>query len=313
MLIHSDVSPMTRIQKYLPQSVNFCLSHIDRETLEKISELRLRSGGAVTATVDGNNLLVTQCGLEKYSTVSCKLTDSELDDFIYKVCKGSVYSHEGTLNSFFLTVDGIRIGLSGRVDGKGGIGKITGVNIRLPKYIDGCSKGILEYVRKSIEETGKGLLVISMPGVGKTTLLRDLAQKLSQSSKNEPEPLMKRVCVIDERYEIQMDGIFSNCCIDFLSGIDKIRGIETAVRLLSPQVIICDEIGSPEEAEKIARCKNFGTAFIASYHCDSAENALKTEFIRNMLKQGVFGGIYTLKRQGTSVSGELYIYNEDNA
>lgn len=312
MLIKTTPSPIYKIQSLLPQSVSLCLSGIDEAILESITELRLRRNGIVTATIDGKNCMVTKCGLEKKSSVPCKITAAELEEFIYKACNGSVYSHEKSLGEFFISTDGIRIGIGGVAGFDGKIKEITGVNIRLPHHVDGCSAKALDYIEKNGLKTGKGLLVISPPGVGKTTLLRDMAHKLS-SGKYGKNSEMLRVTVIDERQEIYMPNLFDNCCIDFISGTDKIVGIEKALRLLSPQVIICDEISGMNEAEKISTEQNRGVLFIASYHAGSVSDALKRDFIRNMLDDGVFGGICSLKRNEKKIEQEIYIYEENNA
>lgn len=314
MLIHTEISPIYTIKNWLPDSINACLNRVDRETLEKISEIRLRKNGITTVTIEGKNRLLTSCGIEKDSSLSISLSSKELDEFIYKACKGSVYSHEASLDSFFITVDGIRTGLGASVDSSGRINEITSVCVRIPRHVDGCSAPIMEYFENSRFSDGKGVLIISPPGLGKTTILRDLAQKLSSFKRNKSTLEMQRVCVIDERHEVFMERIFDNCCIDFISGTDKKTGIERAVRLLSPQIIICDELSGKEEAETISRAKNNGTIFIASYHCDSFQSALGKDFLLKLFDDGVFGAICTLKRaKNGKVSAVITKFGEENA
>ena len=314
MLIHTNIAPIYTVQEWLPSAVNASLTRIDRETMEKISEIRMRKNGIITVTIDGRNRLLTSCGVEKESSCTVNVTGAEIDDFIYKACKGSVYSHEATLNSFYITHSGIRIGLGGSVDAKGNINEITSVNIRIPCHVSGCSSRAYEYFEKNGIDSGKGLLVISPPGVGKTTLLRDHAQKLSCCRRNSGGMEMKRVCVIDERYEIFMPHVFDNCCVDFISGTDKQTGIERAVRLLSPEIIICDEISGEEEAKKITKCKHNGTVFVASFHCEGFEYVMKNSFISRMFDEGVFGGVCALKRgKNGKVISEVFTLGEGNA
>ncbi len=313
MIIHSDIPAIFKIQEYLPTNVSSNLSRLDKSTLDKISEIRLRKDGIVTVTVEGKNYLLSNSGIQKYSSSVCYVSSQELEDFIYKVCKGSVYAHESSINSSFITSCGIRIGLGASIDAKGQAEEITSVNIRIPHHIDGCSGDAIRYIENGGFDAGKGLLVISQPGVGKTTLLRDLAIKLSTYNRKEYTTEMQRVCVIDERYEIFMPHVFESCCIDFISGTSKLLGIERAVRLLSPQVIICDELSGADEAEKITRSKNHGVIFIASYHCDTPKHALEKDFIREMFHEGVFGAICTLKRDlKGKVLSEISVFGENN-
>ncbi len=311
MIIHSDISPINKIQSILPQSINFCISHIPKDSLDRVSEIRLRKNGVATAVIDGMNVLLTKNGLEKHTKVPVTVTSEEIDDLIYKACKGSVYSHENTINSFFITHEGIRIGLGASVGTNGCPDEITSLNIRLPRHVDNCSEKAVNYLRNIGMTEGKGILVVSAPGVGKTTFLRDIAHKLSSFKSTYPGEQMLRVCVIDERFEIYMPQLFESCCIDFISGTGKITGIERAVRLLSPQVIVCDELSGHEEAEKITLSKNSGTVFVASYHCASAQDALRKQYIRRMFDEGVFGAVCTLTRNGGRVNSEVFVYGED--
>ena len=86
MLIHTNIAPIYTVQDWLPSTVNASLTRIDRETLEKISEIRMRKNGIITVTIDGRNRLLTSCGVEKESSCTVNVTGAEIDDFIYKAC-----------------------------------------------------------------------------------------------------------------------------------------------------------------------------------------------------------------------------------
>lgn len=305
MIITKDTSSLHKIRHHLPSTVSGALSRLDKATLDKISEIRLRANGITTITIEGKNLVLSLKGLTRDCSLAIKCTKGDIDDFIYRFCKGSVFSHENSIKQNYITCDGIRLGLGSTCCGAFQIpAEITSINIRLPRHISGCSDTIMKHISENGFTDGRGLLIISNPGVGKTTLLRDLAYNLSTGNKTD----MKRVCVIDERDEIYMEKVFENCCIDFLSGIDKCKGIETACRLLSPEIIICDEISGSDEAQKIALQKNCGIVFIATYHADSAKAALKKEYIRKMFDEGVFSHIVLLSRNGSKVSCHMTEY-----
>lgn len=316
MTITSDVNKITKLRPYLPQSISHALSRLDKSVHDSINEIRLHAGGATYITIDGKNCVLSSSGISAGCRGGICVTSEEIEDFIYKFCKGSVYCHEDTLGEFYITNEGIRAGLAGEAVYKNGIlksvGKITSVNIRIPRHINGCSDELVSHIEQNGFADGKGILVISSPGVGKTTLLRDLALKLSCSPENISGREIMRVTVIDERKEIFIEKLFSECCIDFLSGVDKLKGIEIASRVLSPQIIICDEIASPEEAEKITRQKNSGIVFIASIHADSIEDVLKKDYVRRMFENNVFGIIYRLYRNGRKVCGEISRYRDDD-
>ena len=301
MTITKDNSPIQKIKSCLPSSVSGALSRLDKVTLDRISEIRLRADAITTITIEGQNKVLSVKGLTNNTESAIKCSKCDIEDFIYKFCKGSVYTHENTINECFIVNDAIRVGLGFT----GTKNNISSVNIRLARHIPGCSRILMQHIRENGFIDGKGILIISRPGDGKTTLLRDIAVNLSSSAENE----MKRVCVIDERNEIYMENVFNNCCIDFLSGLDKCKGIETAARLLSPQIIICDEISGSEEAEKLTKQKNSGIVFIASFHADSFESAFRKSFIRKMFEEQVFSHMFLLSRNSSRITGTLCEYN----
>ena len=308
MTITKDSSSLHKIRSFLPQSVLTALSVLDKATLDRISEIRLRSQGITTVTVEGNNRALSVKGLTDDTTLAVRCTKCDIDDFIYKFCKGSVYTHEKSISENYIVNEGIRVGFGCTGSNTPGPpSEITSLNIRLARHIPDCSKILMKHVKENGFEDGRGILIISRPGIDKTTFLRDLAIKLSSGIDYQ----MKRVCVIDERNEIYMKNIFDNCCIDFLSNIDKCKGLETACRLLSPEIIICDEISGYDEASKITLQKNSGVTFIASFHSDSFTSALKKTFIRSMFDNGVFSHMYLLERTGSEIKGTLYKYTND--
>ena len=310
MTITSDTSSLFRVKSLLPTAISNSLSRLDKTTLDRISEIRLRKNGVTTLTIDGKNKILTLCGITSEIKKGIHCTSNDIEDFIYRFCKGSIYSHENTLSDFFIVSDGIRVGLSGDAVYKNGaltgIGEVQSLCIRLPHHIDGCSEPLMNHIKENGFEDGSGILIISPPGVGKTTLLRDLAQKISCDK----DLGFMRVCVIDERREIYMEKIFSECCIDFLSGMDKIKGLEIACRVLSPQIIICDEISGPDEAQKITRQKNTGVIFFSSFHAQSPHDVISKDYIKRMFDEKVFSHIYCLTKCASKVRGELFAYSD---
>ena len=303
MIITKDNSSIHKIRDCLPQDVASALSRLEKSTLDKISEIRLRADGITSITIDGNNHILSVKGLTYDTSNAIKCSRCNIEDFLYKFCKGSVYNHESTIMQSFIVRDGIRVGL-GNTDSPA---SPSSISIRIARHIPGCSETLMNHITENGFPDNKGILIISSPGTGKTTLLRDLAVNLSTSTYGK----MRRVCVIDERNEIFMEKVFENCCIDFISGLGKCEGIEKATRLLSPEVIICDEISGKEEAQKITLQKNSGVIFIASFHSDSKDSALQKDYIRKMFDEGVFSHIYLLKRMGSKISGTLTSYKND--
>lgn len=221
---------------------------------------------------------------------------------LQRISNYSLYACEEDIRQGFITIKGgHRVGLAGECvmeDGKiKTIKNISSLNIRICKEIKGCSKEIIEciYNDKKIYNT----MIISPPKCGKTTILRDIARVLSEKG--------KKISIIDERSEVaacyhgvpQMDvGIRT----DVLDNCLKSEGMIMAIRSLSPEVIVCDEIGTIKDVEALYMAFNSGVNIIVTIHGDSIEDLYNrkvfTEIINNnILKRVVILG--TSKGVGT--------------
>lgn len=158
---------------------------------------------------------------------------------------------------------------------------ISSINIRIAREHINSSSELLSKV-KSIS---KGLIICGSPCSGKTTVLRDLARKLSL------EQDMK-VSIVDERGEIAgtVKGVCQNdigLC-DVLDGYSKADGIIHSIRSMSPDVVICDEIGGFDDVKAILQSANSGVSFIATVHADNEDELIKKPFIKELIKSNVF-------------------------
>lgn len=303
---------LKKIKEYLPSKIQKALDKLSDDTQNKISEIRLRSGNVSTVTLWGENLFICDTGISKQKIRCIKVTKSDIDEFIYKLCDGSVYSYENSIKQGYITRFGARTGICGTAVIKGteicGFSEITGVNIRVPCHIPGCSEYILKKLPHTFFSSGKGLLVASAPGIGKTTLLRDLAITLSKGINKDSINSSKvyRVSIIDERNEIYIPSHFTDCCVDIYSGISKQNGFELAIRCMSPEIIICDEIGSAKDADAINLAHTGGISVIASIHSSSLDDIFSKPSIKKLCDNGVFSYIYIMHRTSNNVSGELF-------
>lgn len=294
----------------LPEKVRKSLDKTSPEILSDISEIRLRYSGISTATVGSKTFILTNDGVTNASSNPILLDKKDIDTFLYRVCEGSVYSYESSIAKGFITVKGIRMGLSGDVtvkDGKvTGFSEIRSINIRLPKHIHGCADSLLSFISENSIASAGGILIASRPGVGKTTLLRELAIRLSSGIPDaDGRKSICRVSVADERNELYIPSLFSSCTADILSGIPKNEGIELANRVLCPEIIIFDEIGSETDASKIMSAHFGGSTFIASVHASSVEDALNKAVIKKLASEGVFSYLYYIDRTESGIKGTL--------
>ena len=227
---------------------------------------------------------------KSFVLLSPEVSAQDISEIFKKLCGYSVYSFQEQLKSGFVTFPGgHRVGIaSSAVLENGeitGIKEISSLNLRIAREFKNCSKNIYEIIKIS----SKGALIVGSPLSGKTTILRDLARLFSSENK---------VTIVDERFEIaacnegeaQMDVGSS----DVLSGFPKSEGILRAVRCLSPNVIICDEIGTSKEAKAINEALNSGVKVIASIHASSEKEIFKKPQILWLLYSGAFEKIIIL-------------------
>lgn len=247
-----------------------------------VEELRLHSNRFAT---------VTSCG-KSYGT-GIALDAKEMNDILKHMCGGSLYAFGHTINQGYLTLsDGIRVGVCGSAAVENGrvigINQVSGLMIRIPHSITVSAAPILE--RFHADEHTHGLLVYAPPRVGKTTLLRTIAAALSA-----PDCALRTV-VVDTREELcyNLDARESN--LDILVGYPRAVGIEIAVRTMSADVIVCDEIGNMADAHAILSAANCGVPLIASAHAASVEELLERPFMQALHRARVFGSYVGLKR-----------------
>lgn len=207
--------------------------------------------------------------------------------------KFSYYAYEEDLAKGFVTVDGgHRVGVCGKAVVEDGrvtlIRDISSLNIRLSRQIKGCSDEIMPAI--SAGKTLHNTLIVSPPGCGKTTLLRDIARNLSDKG--------FRTAICDERSEIA--GMYNGVSAydlgettDVLDGCPKAEGMIMLTRAMSPQVIITDEISREKDAEAIRICAGCGVKVVASAHGESFEDLRKSE-IYPLVEKGIFSRLVFL-------------------
>ncbi|MGN1103178.1 MAG: hypothetical protein ACI4RG_13350 [Huintestinicola sp.] len=239
-----------------------------------ISEIRLRSGEPLSVTLPDKYIFVTENGA--YTTSADKALRVTMEDIRHTfeaVCRYSVHSCQSRINSGFVTVaGGHRAGLcgtavyspSGKIEN---LKYINGINFRIAGEMHGAAD---EIVLTAMQNGLKSVLIFGAPCSGKTTILRDLCRQIGDKYP---------VSLVDERFEIaSVSGGNTNNRVgantDVFSGFSKTDGIMTAVRVMSPRMIVCDEIGSDSDISALKQAWISGVKIAATMHCGSMRELL---------------------------------------
>lgn len=224
-----------------------------------VRELRIRNGGAVKINVAGHWYFLGEGSLGT-SSRNAITVGAVCDEILNVACANSVYAHEKSLsNGYFTLEDGTRIGVCGQVSGSENniFQKYTSLCFRIPHHINCADDKLL---KKCVDSN---VIIIGKPASGKTTLLRDIAVKFGA---------LYNVLVVDERGELFYDdSLLASSGCDVLKQCSKSYAFEIAIRAMSPEYIVCDEL-SKSDALSVEDCIASGVKLICSAHAANAED-----------------------------------------
>lgn len=252
--------------RYLPIRVTCALNALPNDILNSANEIRLRKNSPFSLTVGTKNFMIDRqgriCGIKS----AMRITEAELFECVERLTEGSLYTYDEYLKKGFIPLEnGCRAGICGRAAPLGGWTEISSVNLRVCHFVPNAA-GVLikEFAVKGVKST----LVCAPPAMGKTTFLKSVAYLLANGIGISPT----RVGLADERGEL-FSGIGDNGLIDPCVFLPKAAGIELLTRVMSPEVIICDEI-SATEVDAVIETQNCGVSLIASAHCKTPRELL---------------------------------------
>ena len=291
------------ILNYIPSGIRRRLFNI---SLDEARGIRICSGKPVCIYYSDGCYYINARGiLSRIPNNAVYAKKSDIEEALELASKSSVYSvHDEIKNGFITISGGHRIGITGTaVTENGGLGflkDISGLNYRLAREVKGAADKVIDKIYYN--NVLKNTLIISPPGAGKTTMLRDIARQLSYRG--------MRVSIVDERREIAamnegqsaFDLGFST---DILDGAPKPEGMLMMLRSMSPEVIITDEIGKEEDISAIETIINSGVKIITTIHGKNRNQLLHRRDLREMCRY--FDIMLTLsKRQGVGTVEEIY-------
>lgn len=286
-------------EKIFPKPLQFKLEKILKD--KELQEIRIKTEKPV--------IIITSSGEQ---IIDYTADRDDLKYIMQRISNYSLYAYEEDIRQGFITIQGgHRVGLAGECvmeDGKvKTIKNITSLNIRICREIIGCSQKVMKYI---VDDTNiYNTMIISPPKCGKTTILRDIARVLS-------DKVQKKISIIDERSEIagsymgipQMNvGIRS----DILDNCLKSEGMIMAIRSLSPDVLICDEVGTFKEIEALEMAFNSGVNIIVTLHGRSIEDLYNRSVLKNLLNNNILQRVIILgNSKGTGTVENVYSLSE---
>ncbi len=225
--------------------------------MSQLAEVRLRAGRCASlVTVEGKCI---PCG--------GRLRREDIEECFQELCRHSVHSYAREISEGYITLEGgHRAGFCGTAVIKDGrldtLRDISSIDLRLAHEVKGCGEALY---RAAFSTGLRSLLIAGRPLSGKTTVLRDIARLLGERY---------RVALVDSRSEIAavcrgVPSLDVGENTDVLNGYPRYEGMMTALRTLSPEVLVCDEIGSDTKA--IEQCTDCGVKLVATVHASSFE------------------------------------------
>lgn len=281
-------SKLSYAMALLPDRLKAAVLSAGQGEREKITELRLRRGRSLSAVLYGREYFLTYDGrFMNSSDGAVEVTAEDISQVFTRAFRGSVHSFPREMAQGYITCEGgNRVGFCGtavsdRVGEVTSVKDISSINIRVAREVIGSAEPIFDRV---FSDGLASLVIASPPCGGKTTVLRDLCRLLGER---------RRVSIIDERGELASvyDGEPQNdvgARSDIFNAYDKSAAVVTAVKVMSPDVLICDEIGAKGDLEALEYALNSGVRLVCTCHAADFDDLKKRPAVGRLMKQGYF-------------------------
>lgn len=268
-----------------------------RMDMETLQEIRFRVGSPMFCWCHGTEIPV-------YSEIGNRImiTREDMQEMMEYISRYSLYAHEQDMKKGFITISGgHRAGIAGEVILENGqvktLRNVSSINLRLSHEVIGCADTVIPYItqRRNIYHT----LIVSPPGCGKTTLLRDVIRQISDGSEYRKGV---SVGVVDERSEIGgcYKGVAQNDLgirTDILDGCSKVDGMMMLIRSMNPVVVAVDEIGMEEDVHAVEYAMHCGCKILATAHAGSMQELRKRPLLERMIECEQFERYIVLSNQ----------------
>ncbi len=281
----------------LPSRLRISALDISQERMATVEEIRLRVGREIHLTLPEGEIPLSQT----------RVIGEDLEQVLDRATEFSRYTAEETIRMGFVTAQGgYRIGICGTVVSVGerseAIRDISSLAIRIPREREDIARPLLSQLL--VDGKPVSTLVISPPGGGKTTFLRDLVRLLSDGTElNGP----CRISLVDERGEIAamhrgVAQLAVGSHTDVMDACPKNLAVPMLLRAMTPQVIALDEIAQEKDVEAVFSASKCGVVLLATVHASSLAELSRRPGLSALLERGIFERVVRISGRGKNRS-----------